>query len=82
MCEITKAPKMKLQSALKSASADFSEWVADDNIGCEISQRGKRRHRRKQKAKRMGKANAKLSSEITNARKFGCANYKWHQADF
>ena len=26
MCEITKAPKMKLQSALKSASAAFS-WV-------------------------------------------------------
>ncbi len=51
MCEITKAPEMKLQSALKSASAAFSWWMADANSSCEISERRKRRHRRKQNAK-------------------------------
>jgi len=53
--------------------------MADANSSCEISERGKRQHRRKQKAERMEKANAKLSTEMTTAQKFGSANYNWHQ---
>ena len=75
ICDITEAPKTRLQDALKSAIAAFSREVADPNIGCVISEGEKGRHHRMQKAQRMEKANAKLSKEITNAQKSGLAHY-------
>ena len=66
---------MRLQNALKSATADFSRVVADANMGCVISEDAKRRHHRMQKAKGMEKANAKMSEEITNTQKSGLAHY-------
>ena len=66
---------MRLQNALKSATADFSRVVADVNMGCVISEDAKRRHHRMQKTQGMENANAKLSKEITNAQKSGLAHY-------
>ena len=66
---------MRLQNALKSATADFSREVADANMGCVISEDAKRRHHRMQKTQGKEKANAKLSKEIANAQKSGLAHY-------
>ena len=54
---------MRLQNALKSATADFSRVVADANMGCVISEDARRQHHRMQKTQGMEKANAKLSNK-------------------